>query len=200
MENVMQANSEAKLNELRKCINECSEANVVTSINRVVEVDGEIKMQEINSNLTKTVTKNRINVEDNYVYVDVKYDLKRTKELLKTESLWDIFLSRGTEMFLQNKGNDYFFRLEIIKLDVNSNRSYNILFYNPKFFSIQNENTIRYAIPIENMQFGIEYIDYAEMLFDIDYEEGVNPTITDDEEENDFINNDNFLGTNYDEL
>lgn len=89
--------------------------------------------------------------------------------MLKIENIWNMMLARSSENFMNNRENDAVMVIELVGMEQMSNLAYVMAFYDPVFLA-KEEARLKLVYDISNLNFGIENVDYIEILQEIDYE------------------------------
>lgn len=166
---IAECNNELVLKELRECIKHCLRGTVVCSLRQVIMSENG-KMNSMN--MQQVITEKprcRVQIKDNRIYLDVEFEKNDIVDMLKIENVWNQTLSRSTENFMNNKENDAVMVIELVGMEQMKNIAYIMAFYDPVFFA-KEEAKLRLVYDIENLNFGIENVDYVNILQEIDYE------------------------------
>lgn len=158
---------ETDLTDFESCLNKCSSCDCLVTLKKFIQVpNGEFNQLEIDKHIIPT--KNSIKINNNYIYLTLN-PVQDFIYLKKIKSLWEQYLDRGTENFMQNKGNDFAFLLDLVTQDIENHLAYVLSFINPIFMAFDDE-TLEIAFTMDCMRYEIAEIDYAYLQGEIDYE------------------------------
>ena len=166
---VTECNDEHVLKELKDCIKHCLKGTVVCSLRQAVISDNgrmnTMNMQQVITDKPRC----RVQIKDNRLYLNIEFEKNDIVDMLKIENVWNMMLARSTENFMNNRENDAVMVLELVGMEQMSNLAYIMAFYDPVFLA-KEESRLKLVYDIDNLNFGIENVDYIEILQEIDYE------------------------------
>ena len=166
---ITECNDEHVLNELKDCIKHCLKSTVVCSLRQaVISENGRMNTMNMQQVITDK-PRCRVQIKDNRLYLNIEFEKNDIVDMLKIENVWNMMLARSSENFMNNRENDAVMVIELVGMEQMSNLAYVMAFYDPVFLA-KEEARLKLVYDISNLNFGIENVDYIEILQEIDYE------------------------------
>ena len=166
---ITECNDEHVLNELKDSIKHCLKSTVVCSLRQsVISENGRMNTMNMQQVITDK-PRCRVQIKDNRLYLNIEFEKNDIVDMLKIENIWNMMLARSSENFMNNRENDAVMVIELVGMEQMSNLAYVMAFYDPVFLA-KEEARLKLVYDISNLNFGIENVDYIEILQEIDYE------------------------------
>lgn len=150
---------------LKECLKQTEEGGISISLVKF----GFMGYTEINDYTSVKVT-NAIGIADGYIRLITTFKNKKDFGMKQIIGIYRQYLRENTKELVNQKGENLFLTVELVKNDEKKNMYHSIKLYNPFICLSENDNAVHFVFSLENMTFGKYEMDYSELLNEIEVE------------------------------
>ena len=104
--------------------------------------------------------------------MSVTLQFEDVAQMLQAIKMWQNKNERGTQRFengqtAKERANDYYIKMNLMNMELENDRVYIMSFVNPvSMMKLSENNTLAFAVALEDIQFGIEYMTVEQVEYE----------------------------------